>query len=151
MSVPVPEIAPATDPAPPSELSGAESGGSPNDTIDRLVRSVEPQVCFVVILVAIAGAAAGRVDVAAGFVLGGIGSLINFRLLARNAKRLQGLDPKGAARQSFSSSGGRFAMLGAFLAVAALLPETFNFAGCAAGLFVTQAVLIFAGMRLAKG
>lgn len=122
------------------------------ESILQMVRKIDRGASLLVLLVAFTALLAGRNDVALGIVLGGIASLINFRLLARNARRMRDVkDPRQAARISFAGVGLRFPLMAIALAIALIFPEVFSFAACAAGLFASHVVLVFNGLRVARG
>ncbi len=121
-------------------------------TIDTLVRKVDRLTTVLVLGSAGAALALGHSAVAFGLLLGGLFSLINFRLLARNARKMRDqVDPQAAARMSFASFGLRLPLMGVALIAALMFPEIISFAACAAGLFACQVVLVVAGLGLAKG
>ncbi len=123
-----------------------------SESILQMVRKIDRGASMLVLLAAFTALVAGHSNVALGVVLGGIASLINFRLLARNARRMQDVkDPRQAARMSFAGVGMRFPLMAIALAIALIFPEVFSFAACAAGLFASHVVLVFNGLRFARG
>lgn len=119
-------------------------------TVEDIVKTVDRFGAGLLIVGAFTAALVGHASFGLGLILGGLASLINFRLLARNARKLVGMDPRQAARQSFASLGYRFPIMAGALAIACAFPDTFHIAGCAAGLFTSQAIVLVAGLRTAR-
>ena len=86
--------------------------------------------------------AAGKVDWAKGFALGGIFSVINFFLLKRTFQKRLGLTGRRAKIQGFGQIISRYALLAVPMLVAYRM-EQFSLPATIVGLFTMQLSIIF--------